>query len=799
MNFIKPYKVVFTRIGDQESWAGWRIAGYTEDTPSDILAQCGKLQAKNADKAKFMYAKYHSEHIEEAKEVYEFVCDFEGNEGKAFSFTRQSFGDSDFGGRTNMVASSVCIPITENEEIISHPQMLLSVDKKCFDECQLDAERLNKAAGKANYGLVEVQTLFASKSYSSIKDFDIQKAIEDIFPDKRIYEDFIRCIYWNLTFKSASSIFIKSENTLEENVRIFLIAINSIVYSYRTKLSFRTFDFEDPSNQPTIVFSKSIPSGVRFFDVKTGKNNILTDSVINKLHRHFMEYYPANVGSEESEKFFDLLEKTLVEFGNKNATEVPLLETAFAIVQEELEGNVDQSDKEIIRKIITFCNLPYSNNRIDSYIANLLDSVIIGDIALNDDIKNHIDKKLSSTKCPELIEIGNQYRARNLLKEEKTSAFKRLFKIKSEAMNYNKILEYIFLEPTGKTFVDEFYGEFYGPQVVSNMRDLINYSKEVKEISFREKIDLFIQDRCYRFGEALVNTFLSNNLLIVDEMDHFEKDLLHIYSMNNNIVSAIVKKTICIFWEKFDFSLFSMKNVSSYQKMRFSDMKSYPIQTQKCGLVYKLIEIFKTAEKQNDNTVRAFKNKIEESSLLDEKSRKHLIIQFREYCLSKCDKRHYIDFWLSLGDLEVNSRFDYFFDNGIRILTSPDRFDRHIEDSTLLSSISYLEKYRIGLDTYRKLNDSRDVVEIFDIVKQYEAELRKAIKYEKKQEKKQEKKHLEHALPKKKHSQFVTKDTTNDKAEGVDFVTGYSEEKKDDNKHSGSKFPFSFKNPFKRK
>ena len=42
MNTLKPYKVVFTRIGNQESWAGWRIAGYTENTPADILSQCGK-------------------------------------------------------------------------------------------------------------------------------------------------------------------------------------------------------------------------------------------------------------------------------------------------------------------------------------------------------------------------------------------------------------------------------------------------------------------------------------------------------------------------------------------------------------------------------------------------------------------------------------------------------------------------------------------------------------------------------------------------------------------------------------
>lgn len=788
MEFLKPYKVVFTRIGDQESWAGWRIAGYTEGTPSDVLAQCSKIQAKNADNAKFMYAKCHSDNIEEAKKVFEFICDFEGQEGKAVSFTRQTFGDSDSGGRTNMIASSVCFPVTDYEELIHHPQKLLSIDRNCFDECQLNTELLSRAAGKANYGLSEVQTIFEPKEYSCKNDFDILKAIEDVFKDKKIYQDFIKCIYWNLTFKSSSSIFIKSENTLEDNIKIFLIAINSIVYSYRTKLGFRTFDFEDPTNQPTIVFSKTIPYGVRFFDVKTGENNILTESVINKLRRQFMEYYPQNVDNKNAEKFFDLLDKTLVEFGSKNATEVQILETAFAMMQEEIEGNVNQSDKEIIKKIITFCNLPYSNDKIDSYIANLLDSVIVGDISLNDDIKNHIDKKLRSTKCSELIDIGNQYRARNLLREEKTLAFKRLFKIKSEDINYNKILEYILLEPSGKVFIDEFYGKCYGPQTVSNMNELIQFDREVQSVLFREQIDVFIKDRCFKYGEEIVNRFFDTKQSLVDEMNQYEKCLSQIYSINNVTVSAIVKRTGYIFWAKFEFNLFSMNSISSYQKMHFSDMRSFPIQTSKCGLVNKLVEIFKTAEKQNDTTVRAFKNKIEESSLLDEKSQKYLIQQFRKYCLDKCDKRHHIDFWLALGDLDVNSRFNYFFDNRIRILTSPDRFDRYIEDSKQLSSISYLVRYRDGLDAYRKQNDSRDVVEIFDIVKQYELEIRKALK----SERKREKKHLEHAQPKNKRSQSTSKETSDAISEDVDFVTGNSEKKRESNKSSGGKFPFSF-------
>lgn len=797
-----PYKVIFTRIGDQESWAGWRIAGYTENTPSEILTQCGKIQAKNAEKAKYMFDKYHREHIETAKVVYEFSCDYEGQEGKAFSFTRQIFGDSDSGGRTNMLASSICVSLSESELFIRHPELLLTIDQTCFEDCQLNNELLSRAAGKANYGLSEVQTVFQPKDYNCKNGFDIASAIDEMFGCKKNYEDFIKCIYWNLTFKSASSIFVKSESTLVDNIRIFLIAINSVVYSYRTKLSFRTFDFEDPTNQPTIVFSDTIPPGVRFFDIKTGRNNILTETVNNKLHRQFMEYYPANIGSEKADSYFDLLDQTLIEFGNRNTTEVPLLETAFAIIQSELEGSVDQSDKEIIRKIITFCNLPYSNDKIDSYIASLLDAVIIGDITLNDDIKNHIDKKLKNTKCPELVEVGNQYRARNLLCEEKNAAFKRLLKIKEEDSSFNKILEYVALEPKGKTFIDEFYGKWYGPTCVSNMDELVAFANEVHGFSFREEIDKFIKDKCFKFGEIIVDRFYDSKQSLVEEMDQYENSLSQIYKSSNENVAMIMKMTSYLFWDKFDFLQFSIHSVASYQKMRFSDMRSFPRQTSKCGLAYKLLEIFRTAEKQNANTVRSFKNKLEESSLLDEKARKHLIAQFRKYCLNKCDKRHNMDFWLALGDLDSRTRFDYFFDNDIRIITSPDRFDRHIEDSDQLSDLAYLGRFRDGLDAYRKKNDSRDVAEIFDIVKQYESEVRKALKIEKRQEKKQdkkqekkpEKKHMEHAIPKRNHDQTISKKKDDTTENEIDFVTGSSNEK---NEKNSKKFnPFGI---FKRK
>ena len=350
------------------------------------------------------------------------------------------------------------------------------------------------------------------------------------------------------------------------------------------------------------------------------------------------------------------------------------------------------------------------------------------------------------------------------------------------------------LKKKKKTFIDEFYGKYYGPDVVNDMDELIAFSKELQHISHRVLIDEFIEEKCFRYGESLVNRFFDTKLSLVEEMEQYEKDLKTIYPNNNGAVSSLIKAMCYGFWEKFDFCLFSMDNMPSYQKMHFSDMRGFPRQSSKCGLVNRLNEIFKTAEKQNPNTVRSFRNKIEESTLLDDKSRKHLIQHFRKYCLDYCDKRHYIDFWLALGDLDTRSRFVYFFDNGVRILTSPDRFDHYIEDSEQLSDLEYLVKYREGLEEYRKNNDSREVTEILDIVKQYESEVRKEKKAEKKQEKKYDKKHLEHTMTNNDRSKKMPKHEDTKTKENIDFVTGSSSDK-DEKK---SKKPFNILGIFNR-
>lgn len=732
MGFIKPYKVIYTRIGAQESWSGWKVAGYTEGTTNDILYNCTKLQGKNSSKSKDMFDLY-SKGVEEAREVYEFFCDFASSENNGFSFTKIKYGADD-GGRTGMQSCSISTPYSSNEDILRHPEKLLLIDKKAFDDCKLDMDPILRASGKNTISLDEIQTKFELIEYAYSEDFDIVRCVEEYFGSDKIFCDLIKCVYWNLTFNSSSSIFIETQGDLYKDICVFLVLFNSILYSYRSKLSFRTFDFQDANNQPTIVFCKKIPNGVKYFDIKTGVNNILTDSILLKLKRESMEYYPKNFRNPSASNYFDLLEKTMEEFGSKNSTEISLLETAFTLVQAQMDSDVQQSDKDIKRKIITFCQLPYNNEKIDKSIAQLLDLVINGRIELNDDIRKYIDKKLSTTKCEELIEIGNQYRALSLLNEPKDKAFARLYSIKEDDKNFPKILEFILLETQGKSFIDEFYGEYYGPKYIDTQKKLLVFYKETKNIAYKYKINVFLQNTFIKLGKGIIDNFYSNNCSILEDMETFNQFLSATLSNNYSCIDTVKYTTREYFWECFELKKYNYVLKANYELMKCSDPRKYSGEIlKKSSLVSKLNDIFTTVKKSNANTVRAFKNEIQDYKA-EQSSKQEIIDIFKEHCLACCDKTANIDFWIALAELDEDTKFDFLF-NSVDMFMDEDCFEEALLESNDLQKRYKLSTLSSELRSYYlNENKTKIVSKIYSLLSDYESVIRNKTRKRRKEE-----------------------------------------------------------------
>ena len=125
MGHVRPSRVVYTRIGNQESWAGWTIAGFTPDVGAEVLNGCKMLQGRNSNAAKMMYDRVNSNlenkntsTDESAKIVYEFFCEYNESVNSGFSFTKIEFGAMDESDSPGMHSTSILFPNTKNWEII---------------------------------------------------------------------------------------------------------------------------------------------------------------------------------------------------------------------------------------------------------------------------------------------------------------------------------------------------------------------------------------------------------------------------------------------------------------------------------------------------------------------------------------------------------------------------------------------------------------------------------------------------------------------------------------------------------
>lgn len=732
MGRVRPSRVVYTRIGNQESWAGWTIAGYTPDAGSDVLNGCKMLQGRNSNAAKMMYDRINPnterndiKADESAKVVYEFFGEYNDSINCGFSFTKIKFGVMDESDSPGMYSTSIVCPNTDNWDIVRNPQKLLRIDRSCFSDCELNRSQLEAARGRNDFSKDSLHTSFIPKEYE-YDDFSIEEAVSEIFSNKKIYTDLIMCVYWNLTYKSSSSIYIQIDNDLDKCIKLFLIVFNSVIYSYRTKLSFRTYDFEDATNQPTIVFCREIPYGARLFDIKTGTNNILTEATTRKLNKQSFVYYPSNLGSKNVEKYFDLLDEKLNIFGNRNSHNIADLEAASMLVQDELNDVSLQTNRDLLMRLLTFCNLPISNQEMDMHIAMILETILERNIPVNEDICKHIEKKLALSTCEKLADVGIKWHAQSILANNtKEKSFETLKGIRENDKNYVKIIKYILTQENGKEFVDEFYSTVIGPEYIVSSQTILKFSDETKLFGDFPKTKQFIAEKCVELGKVICVDFYNTNESLIDNMESFMALVAEVFNGDYKYVNPILEKVKVFFWTELSISKYAFDNIPSYKYMVCSDPRKYNSEVvRKCNFLLSISETFKMAEKQNVNTVRAFRNKLKEYRI-SASDGKSLILQFQKYCLTNCNKSYSFDFWFVLSELNTRTQCEFLFKNRIPFFVDEELYKRSIEVSEELNRIEKIDSFIAALEEYLDYSDSKIVSMILDITKDYKRKLKK--------------------------------------------------------------------------
>lgn len=733
MGNIIPIRVVYTRIGEQEQWGGWRIAGFTPNVTPEALNYCTAQQGKNSFSAKLMYDRINpntGESDKSAENVYEFSCADPSGKKAVFSFSKMQFGTLDGLGRAQMKANSIVLSQTAKLEVSKCPQQLLLIDRSCFDDCALDESLFENTSGKTR-SLTDVQTVLESKNYTYTEDFSVEKMVDRYFSSREIYEEFMRCVYWNLSFSSSSSIHICIDGGLDDFINLFLIAFLSVIYPYRTAMSFRTYDFEDASNQTTFVFSKQISDNVRYFDPKTGDNNIMTDKVRSKVNRKAFNYFPHHLGEPGSEDYFEKLDKKMDSMGVRFSTAIRDLESIAGLVTDDMDGvsgqkSQEQSDKEILKSIISYCNMPQSNE-LDLKIAQLIEHVIESDIPMNDDIYRHINNRMAKTECEELIRSGNHLYAKSLLLMEEQYAFKHLRDLYRESKRFDEVAESLLKQNGGRNLLDEFYVKEICPSLDPVQDKVTALFDEIAQFGYLPKTLKCVDELCDDIGRGINTQFFKDGASIAHAWSEYNHFLNYIFDGRQLEKQQTIDRIKIDFWDRFTFDKFTYDNKVSYTTVACSDFRKYPSEVIiKSNFTAKLFDVFSTAEKQNANTVRSFSNRLKEAAFLSAPEKRHLILEFQRYCLDNCtQKGRLIDFWNALAYLDKSKWIDFLFRKRIDLFLDEELYRAALSESVELKKLPFLEEYLDYLEFYYKSHVSKTVYAVLEATKEYKAALDK--------------------------------------------------------------------------
>lgn len=723
MGTIKPMRVIYTRIGEQESWSGWNVAGFTPDATPEVTNNCTGRQGKNSSSAKLMYDLLHpvkGAPDESAKEVYEFFCTTNPGKSNVFSFTKATFGFLEGLGRAQMKADSVVMAEPANQLPPACLPQLLTIDKSCFEDFALDESLLEGARGKT-VPLSEVQTRLESKAYTCAEDFPMEEMVDKLFGSRAVYEDYIRCVYWNLSFNSSSAVFVQTDGELDTCINLFLVAFFSVIYPYRTALSFRTFDFQDPGNQPTLVFCRQIPEGVRYFDTRTGKNNILTDKIKNKINRKSYNYYPEHLGEPAAENFFELLDSKMNGMGKRFSTEIRDLETAMTLVTDELEENVSMSDTELLKKIISYCHMPADDN-IDAKLAQLIEQVMEENIPLNEDIRRHINNRLKTTTSDELIRVSNRMTVTSLLSLSAKGALRQLRELRENSPQYQNITAILMEDTAGAGLMDAFYADLVETECPTEKAAVTTMLKEILSVGHLPETMAVIEDKCQEIGVRINKRFMLEKNSIVREMEDYERFLAAVISRSAKR-EAILTNVKSDFWKRFQADCFSSDNQATFRYMSCSNPRQFPREVfAKSNFYNSLFEVFKTAEKMNPNTVRSFSNKLndaEKAGIIGSRDKPYLIKEFEHYCFDYCDKTRGLDFWSGIGSLHGQNRWMPFLFHYIPLFQSRELYRAGLEESNDLKDDELLDFYLHKLEDYAEMDDSPNVRMAVELTREF--------------------------------------------------------------------------------
>lgn len=773
---MKAYKATYLRVGTQESWAGWRIAGHSSQLSIDGREEYFGLQSANSLTG--TVTKYY----EKAPKVWELQCS-----DKFIFYSKLTYGIMDQGAgassRASMRSDGVIISLLNEQDSISSLNSIINISEDNFNndveilrtyplmiKNNENTESISQDKIVTNYPMIDINLNMLSSKVSW-----------DTYFNSEIYSKLLKCVLWVLTDKSAVTLSLVFNGSDDEKKDIISYILKSLPYALLQNFSFRTIKL-DGAQPVKIDFVNSTAECDKYFDINTGANNIIDEYKLElRWEKYdFINYILKYKTSEPIKTYLKCLDNKMKELGDPYSTDLNFIKAAHEIA---IEGDIYSLDNlSVLKKFQNFLTLPYNNERIDLYIADLLKVIVSRDMVLNDSIKDRLQAKLKSTNSVELKSCGYSYNAKLMIcSNDRDKEFVYLYSIKNNEALYNEYLKKINCEVGGDEFLDEFYGDYVSVKEVTNMASLVSFYQYTRNFKKHNIIDRFVYAKAKLIGKKLIDDYFSGLLKLKENFIKYTECLYRLFPGRMQTANNIVNETKLYFWDKYDFKVFKYINRIDYECISYRTNR-------KSIVVNDLVRSLDVIIINNTMSAKSLKTFFEKSaSMLSNADKEVIINEIQRTCVERCNKKRHLDFWLEIAELSNNSMAEFIVENDIKVITDIDYLQEEFENAKFFQSDAKIDRFLRHLSKYAEQSDDKKfVVEIINNIKKLDKMQKKIEKSELKYAAKIEKQKL-----KEYEERLYSKSKQKNKMD-EDYVIGYDNDDKGKHYKEDKKRGFPF-------
>lgn len=419
----KFYQACFSRLGRNDTSSGWQMVNLSPGIPMYLKEFYENRQKGNQPEGYNIPKDINGDDL--------CLLEFIGN-GNDIGISRVRYGLTDSFGRDMMFCHGFLFP--NAYELLKDPNNIVGISDK-------------------NFFFSDAETSRIPTKLLNDKPMTVETALHQCGMDKQAYIEYVSCIFYVLANRTKTAIYIKTDGTDRMVRALMFLAYSAVPYCLRTKITATTFA-GTKSKDTRLVMCTCPPESGLYIDPVSGENNILTKNLRNRWARYpFVDYFARNYDClKDSEPlYFDEIEKWLTRMGNPYLQDMDAIRLAFDMIH-----NQDRADVPGLLYDWLSLPLPVSET-LEQCVADLLRKAIDQNLDLGRDKEQLLFQRLGETSSRELIALGNQYQAKQLVKMPREEAVSFINSLTPESRVFNMMRENLAKLDGGLEILKEYY------------------------------------------------------------------------------------------------------------------------------------------------------------------------------------------------------------------------------------------------------------------------------------------------------------------------------------------------------